>query len=227
MQSPFVVGVASIVPGLGFVLLNKIRWAFNAFVMVFGLFLAGLFVASEFWGELFAQFSILAWIGQIYYAVQTAKRERKRALGQLDSVRDVPLISIPSALSHGDKLAYRSAETIRAQLLPGEVLKDAVFALIQPSMGQHMLLGIASMLSMKQYHIGLTNKHLVLLELDLLAKPSNFTRIQIDSLEAITYNKGTLNDRFIITLAGKEVMNFQVGFWFRKHTENMYNLIEI
>lgn len=222
MQSPFVIGVASIVPGLGFILLAKYRSAVNSFFIVVGLFVAGLFIASGIWSDIFIEFSALIWIGQIVYAVQTANIQKKREAGEIISPREAtPLSPIPSNLSRGERLAFKIAETIRQQLQPGEILKDAVLAQIMPSMGQHVLWGAASMLSMKQYYLGTTNQGIVFLELDMFGKPFQINRVPAERIKSIEFKKDFLQDSLSIHLTDEKPLGFKVSYLLRKHTENM------
>ncbi|HEV8378809.1 MAG TPA: hypothetical protein VGP99_08155, partial [Tepidisphaeraceae bacterium] len=126
MSSPIVIGLASIIPGLGFALLGKLRWSANAFFLVVGLFAAGLFVPSQFWGELCLRLAVAAWIGQIYYAVRWTSTKAKQESGEIVAPRETGIISeAPAGSSRGERLAHKSAELIRQQLQPGEHLKDA------------------------------------------------------------------------------------------------------
>jgi uncharacterized membrane protein len=133
MQSPFAIGLASIVPGLGFLLLNKTRWAVNTFFLVIGLLIAGLFVPDGIWSNILLDVCGLVWFGQGYYAVQSARLKIKQDKGEVVAPRDVSPLSLPpSNLTRGEKLAFKVGETLRQQLLPGEFLKDAVLALVMP-----------------------------------------------------------------------------------------------
>lgn len=223
MQSPFVVGLLSIIPGLGFFVLGQPKRGLGAIGIMFGLFVFALFVPSEFLGKMSFQFFILAWIGQIYYAVQTANLLKKQQSGETIVPREVmPIAPAPHGLSANEKMAYKARETVRQQLNVGEHLIDAVVAQTLPSVGAHVLIGAAAAFGTKMYYVGLTEKSLVMIEQDFMGKPADVKRVPLSDIKSSEYKKQWLLDSLILDFGKKKTVKLQVSYRLRPQTQAIF-----
>ena len=86
MQSPYVVGFLSIIPGLGFFVLGQYRKGLITISIIVGLILVALFVPSRLIAQLSFEFAILTWVGQIIYSAQSAKVFIKLESGEIAKI---------------------------------------------------------------------------------------------------------------------------------------------
>lgn len=223
MQSPFVVGLLSVIPGLGFFVLGQPKRGFGAIGIIIGLFIFGLFVPSQFFSQLSFQFFILAWVGQIYYAVQTAKLIKRQEAGEVVAPREMPLIApAPDNLSANEKIAYKMREIVRHQLNIGEHLVGAIMAQTMPSMGSHLLIGAAAGFTMRMYYVGLTENTLIMIEQDFLGKPADLKRIPLTNIKSSKFDKGWLTDSLVLDFGEKKPMELRVTFRLREQTQLIF-----
>ena len=223
MQSPFAIGVLSIVPGLGFFVLGQSKRGIGTIGIIIGLFTFGLFIPSEFLSQLGFQLFFIAWISQIYYAVQTANLLKKQKSGEVVAPRETTSITpAPHGLSANEKLAYKMRETVRQQLNAGEHLIDAVVAQILPSMGAHILIGAAAAFSTKAYYVGLTEKTLIMIEQDFMGKPADVKRVSLSDLKSSEYKKGLLTDSLVLDFGQKKSMKLRITVRLRTQAQAIF-----
>ena len=110
MNSVLTIGVASIMPGLGFWLLGQRQRAVIIGLVVLSLFVVFLIVPSRLTWLVF----LGAWVSQIYYAIDTAQLSRKLAQGGLE------VIGRPSGVTKKDRGQARIRKIIQAQLFPSD-----------------------------------------------------------------------------------------------------------
>ncbi len=227
MQSPFTIGVLSIIPGLGFFVLGQLKRGVGIIGTLIGLFTFSLFIPSEFLSELSFQLFLITWIGQIYYAVQTAKLLKKQKSGEIIAPRETrPIAPAPHGSSANEKLAHKVRETVRQQLDIGEHLIDAVFAQVLPSMGAHILVGAAATFSTKSYYVGLTEKTLIMLEQDFMGKPINVKRISLSDLKSSEYKKGLLTDSLELGFGNKKSMKLRITVRLRTQVQTIFTNLQ-
>ena len=223
MQSPFVVGVLSIIPGLGFFVLGQPKRGISAIGIIVGLFIFGLFVPSELLSQISLQLFVVAWIGEIYYAVQTANLLKKQQSGETVVPHEVtPIAPAPHGLSANEKLAYKVRETVRQQLNVGEHLVDAIAAQTLPSAGAHILIGAAAAFATKAYYVGLTEKSLVMIEQDFTGKPADVKRIPLSDIKSSEYKKQRLLDSLILDFGKKKTVKLNVSYRLRPQTQAIF-----
>ena len=212
MQSPFVVGLLSIIPGLGFFVLGQPKRGIGIIGIVGGLFLLANFFSIDFFSDL----SIIAWIGQIYYAVQTANLLKRQKSGEVVIPRETtPIPPPPHGLSANERMAHKMRETVRQQLNLGEHLTDAVVAQTMPSIG-------STVFSVRMYYVGLTEKALVIIEQDFMGKPADVKRIPLSEIKSSEYKKGLLTDSLVLDFGNKKSMRLQVTIRLRTQTQTIF-----
>lgn len=223
MQSPFAVGVLSIIPGLGFFVLGQPKRGFGVIGIIVGLFIFGLFVPNKLLSQISLQLFFLAWIGQIYYAVQTANLIKKQESGEIVAPREAtPIAPAPQGLSANEKLAYKMREIVRQQLNPGEHLVGAILAQTMPSMGAHILIGAVAAFSMRAYYIGLTENALIMIEQDFMGKPADVKRISLTDIKSSKLKKGWLTDSLVLGFGKKKSMELRITFRLREQTQVIF-----
>ena len=128
-KSPIIIGIASILPGLGFWILGKKRLAVTAAVVVIGSYVIYVIAPWEFVYALSCNIAIIGWFLQIVYAVYEARTISKVESGKMEAARPSERkIEIPLDIPAREKLPYKAKEIIREQLDPGEIIQDAVMA---------------------------------------------------------------------------------------------------
>lgn len=100
IQSPIVVGIASLIPGLGFWLLGQRNRAIVTVTVVVGLGVLSILFREQPVSVLMAGTSGLAWLAQIIFSVQVATGLYHRSLGKTAPPREVNtrLFRRPSSL---------------------------------------------------------------------------------------------------------------------------------
>jgi hypothetical protein len=219
MQSPLIIGFLSIIPGLGFFVLGQPRRGFSVIGIILGLMIVLLFIPVIFLIQLSLYTLIVVWVGQIYYAVQTANVYKRQKSGDLIAPREImPIGSLPSDLSANERLAYKTNEIVRQQLNPGERLVTSIFAKTTPTYGSHMLLGIYSFFTIKYFHVGLTENSLLLIEQDFFGKPMDIKRISKTTIKSCKFSKGLTIDQLKLEIVDKKPLNLTISFRLRKQT---------
>ncbi len=218
MRSPFVVGLLSIIPGLGFVALGQWRRALGSFGVVFGLFVAFLFVPEGFLVDLFFNFAIFSWFGQIFWALQTVRLQKRQAAGEVavpkESVNSSPL----PGLSFREQQLHKLNTKVLHQLNPGEQLAGSLVAQTMPSLGKLALLGAAAFFTMRQFDVGLTQTSLVMIEQDMMGKPAGVRYIPLHQIKLTKYKKGLLVDKLTLEGVEDKPTLFQINRVFRETT---------
>ena len=153
MKSPTIIGLASIVPGLGLWIVGRRRHAVLAALAVIGTGLVALFSPWETLSTVSCYAAFLIWVLQSYYAVSEARLAAQVASGQVEKARNSEDIEPPPLhLNRFDKLAHKARELIRQQVDPNEFVKVAV-----PAYSMSFWKGISSH---KGYYIGLLQNEL-------------------------------------------------------------------
>ncbi|HWQ46613.1 MAG TPA: hypothetical protein VN376_07085 [Longilinea sp.] len=202
-MSPFVAGLASIIPGLGLFLLKK-RWGgLLAFGLVAAAAIGFYFAQTRFAAQLFFDAFFFIWLVQAIIAISFARNQQRLAKGEMQAPRQVSSsIPVPSNLSRKEKQAYKVRETVKQQLTPDERLYIVLSVIEQPPASAHII--GSPVLQTHQYTIGLTDNNLVRLEYDMWGKLEGVSRIPISSIQTLKLT-GLSAMRFLeITIDGKK-----------------------
>lgn len=226
MQSPFLIGLLSIIPGLGFFVLGKPRRGLGVLGILFVLLILFLFTSGNFITQLSFQFAILVYIGQIYLAAQSARMIKRQQAGELTMPREKTKIEPPPGLSLKERGNYKMRETVRQQLNPGEELLEAVVAQSKFPTGSFVLFGPIAMLSMQQYYVGLTEDTLVMIEQDTFGKHVDIKRLPLADIKSSKFNKRMLYDDIVLDFGDKNVLKLQVTSGLRTQTQAMFEKLQ-
>jgi hypothetical protein len=219
-KSPLIIGIASILPGLGFWILGKKRLAVTAAVVVIGAYVIYAFAPWEFVYAFSCNIAIIGWFLQIVYAVYEARTISKVESGKMEAARPSERkIEIPSDIPAREKLPYKAKEIIREQLDPGEMIQDAVLAYTMSALG-----GASSM---DQYYLGLLSDQIILVGTDLFGKPVSVKRIPFFKIENAKFKKGLINDQIILSVVGEKKTRLNVHRVQRSHTERFREALMI
>lgn len=226
MQSPFMIGLLSIVPGLGFFVLGKPRRGFGVIGILFTLLFIFLYTRGDFITQVSFSLFFLVWIGQIILAAQSARLLKRQKAGELTQPREKTKIELPPGLSLKERGAYRIRETVRQQLNPNENLHEAVFAQSGGSVGTYVLYGALTALKMSQYYVGLTDDSLIMIEQDKFGKHADIKRIPLADIKSSKYKKRLLTDDLTLDFGDKNLLKLQITSGFRKQTLAMYEKLQ-
>ncbi|MBT3316273.1 MAG: hypothetical protein HN390_16860 [Anaerolineae bacterium] len=209
-QSPLVIGLISLFPGLGYLLLKKWRKA----IITWGLLL--LFVILFFlspvespFQKISAQLFFIVWIGQIIFSVNLARFPEK-ALGVYTSPAkkiNLAKIKIPANTPLRKRGLYKSKEILATQLEKNEYLQAMLPGLDKAMMG----------IGAHQYLLGITHKYLMFLDMGFSGTPKTIEKIPFSKIESITYTKRIMMDKISIKIREKKnLSDFYISFFFRE-----------
>lgn len=212
MKSPLVVGLASIVPGMGLLIVGKHKHA----IVSAALFSGTMFVFLLSTGEVLRTLSyfavILIWFMQGSYAIAEARVAGAIAAGEAERARKgKPIPSAPSNLNHIEKELFKAGEIIKQQLKQGEAVKVAV-----PAFSVSLLRGTSA-----SSHIGLLKKGLIIVSNDFWGKPASVRRFPADRKGKVKFKTGLLQDRLEFAVEGKKPIKLQVPRSFRSYSEKI------
>jgi hypothetical protein len=210
-MNPWIVALASLVPGLGFAIQAKMREAVLSFALVAGLFVVYFLAPWEIIYQVSCGLIFMAWIGQGYFAFNTARREIRVESRESQKPRQgLPLASPPPHLPRAKRISFRARQVSEQQLRPEEEVKAAVFGTAQPKLRSHVLLGAAAALTMKQYYVALTDTNVVFIQLDMWGKPAKITRQERTDVRSASFKKGFLSDNLILQLSEGKALKLQL-----------------
>lgn len=226
MQSPFLIGLLSIIPGLGFFVLGKPRRGFWVIGILATLLFIFLFIPGEFITQLSFQFILLVWIGQIVLAAQSARLQKRQQAGEVTQPREKEKIVPPPGLSLKERGDYKIRETVRRQLKPGENLLEAVFVQSGGGVGTYALYGALSALKMRQYYVGLTDESIIMIEQDNFGNHIDIKRIPLSDIKSIKLNKRIFYDDLMLDLGEKNHLKLQITSGLRRLTMSFFDRLQ-
>jgi len=161
-MSPFIIGFASIIPGLGLFLLNKKKIGVTIFLtFIFFLFMQILIHQSK--GNTTINMGLgTLWLGQLIYAVKAAISIEESPADYLAPVNQIPIPIPPAELTDVEKKKYRFTAWLTGQLHPGEELLATLEVMPKKTYFDRTTEIFAP--SMNNYWIGLTKSDLIFIE---------------------------------------------------------------
>ena len=150
-------------------------------------------------------FFVVFWAVQIIFAVRTAQLEKSQGEENSLAPKESDEILIPNELSRKEKYLFKIRETLKLQLDIGENLIESLFATLE---------------KYRQYYLGLTNKHLVIIELDFLAKPLDVKKNPLSDLEKVLYNSGLLFEEITFHQTNGKLIKFQIFHQYKEQAKN-------
>jgi hypothetical protein len=188
MRSPYLIGFLSILPGLGLLVLRRIKASLLVwFAEALGawIFLAS---SSNVLAGLGVTIVIATWVIQLHYAIQTAKQQERR--------QEAQEVSLP---------LYGEGQ------LPQEALQVSADGIVQPQLrpDEHLLASAVGMrphpggLGTQQYAIGVTLDDLVIIRLRPWGIPVAMERIPLKKVSGWHLEKGSLTDEIELQVRGE------------------------
>ena len=219
---PFVI-VAALLPSLGFVLLKQPRRALVTAVMMLVPLGLSYFPAVGWLAAFSGNAALWVWLAEIYFWGSTAQLYGKRSRPGFEAARARTPITLPPDLATDfDRTIYRIQETIRQQLRPGENLLAFVAGAYQDAwMGTETMLVFPG----RQCYAGLTDTHVVFIEIDLLGVPVVVERLPRQRIERAELKAGVYAYRLQLYRGQKRPTELRVGYALRGECENFYNLV--
>ena len=211
-QSQLIIGVASLVPGLGYLLLKKWKNALITWGLLLLFALAFFFSPPEStFQQISAQLFFIVWIGQIVLAINSLK-PKKIELGNYLSIAKpyYTKVKIPTNTPLRKRGYYKSKEILSAQLEKNETLQAMVPALDRALMG----------FGTHQYLLGITHRHFLFVDMGFSGQPKTIGRIPFSQLKNSSYHKSILMDKISIKVQESEkVYKFYISFSFREEIQ--------
>jgi hypothetical protein len=199
MRNPWVVALASFIPGLGFAIQSKMKEAAISFLLVVAMLFLYLLAPWEVVYQTSCGLLAFVWIAQGYLAFEAGRRALRLESGAtLQARQEVPLPRPPTDLPRSKRLSFRARCAVEQQIQPGEHVEAAVFATSQAGLGSHALLGGTAALAMKQYYVALTEADLVFIQLDLWGKPAEVTRRPRGQVNSAVFTTGLMTDTLTV-----------------------------
>ena len=213
MTHPIIVGLISIIPGLGFLLFRRYRQAVFIFVLIVGLLLISVFSPWQGLSELLFLLALVFWIMQISMAVRMTQAIKSNNNEYISaSIENVEEIQIPPDLSRKEKGIFKIRETLRQQLGSGEKFVEG----IQATKGTYG----------GQYYLGLSDKNLIIVELDLFSKPLYVKRIALSDVEKVRRKKGVISDTLVFSLRNAKPIKFEIPYLYKDYIYTIVREIE-
>jgi hypothetical protein len=210
MYPPIFYGLASIIPGLGHLLLGLPRRAMNAIFVVSLPAIAYMVVTRQNDKYLLLFLLVVAWILQMIGAYDTAK-----AYNEIS--RENPMFGKQGELIRS---ALVTKKVISQLIKTDEVIDAAIY-------GMHMVArrsGITIQFPMGLRYLALTKDNVIVVDINILGKPSKIRRIPRKAVKHTRYRKGLLSDQLLIEVAEDASVNLRVGSYFRDEAEKFTKL---
>lgn len=195
LQSPLVVSLASVVPGLGFLLLGKWKQALWVWLALLGLFALYNFSAvGSFWEALGLRFFFFVWFGQGFLAFQESRTTQALETGQLKAPKEITEYDAitPANLPRHRRVLFKIQKYVQAQCDLGEQVQATLIGLTNTTYG----------LGTRQFAVGFTAKDLVVLDMGPYGKPIAVEKYPLDQTR-LKYKKGFLQDKVQFELPGQ------------------------
>ncbi|MBT3337878.1 MAG: hypothetical protein HN855_17165 [Anaerolineae bacterium] len=219
-QSPLIIGLTSLIPGLGYLLLKK--WK-NA-IVTWGLLLlfAKMFFLSPVEGlfqQISAQLFFMVWIGQIIFSVNLARPPKEALDAHISPAKKInpAKIKIPARTPFRKRGLYKAKEIFAAQLEKNEYLQTMLPGLDKAMMG----------IGAHQYLLGITHRYLIFLDMGFSGRPKTIEKIPFSKIENITYTKRIMMDKIAIEIKEKKKnYNFYISFSFREEVREFVEKLD-
>jgi len=217
VNHPVVIGIASLVPGLGYLILGELRKAVYVWLGMLTCALVYFFSPFEFLWDLAAIAFLGIWFVQLVWASREAGLMRRIATGQAAPARETQAAAPPSGLSRKERHAFELREMVKAQVGLGENVGPVVSVMDRSQ---------ASIYT-GSYALGVVDSGLVIVEMSMSNKPKSVERIGRERISRVEFKKGALTDRLRIRVSDrKRPIQFFAQRTFREHTQAVASALE-
>ena len=215
MNSPILVSIASIIPGLGLLLLGERRQAIFTAILVIGLLFVTLISPWKTISLVSVNLLFLFWLFQGANACYDARLQKLIKKGSIQPAKsDTHFPPYPSGMSRTERGIFRAKRIIRHQLTSSEYVKEAVFA-DQTSFFR----GICQS---QHFYVGLSKNALIIVIRSFWGKPMGLVEIKFDHVEDIKVKYGLVYDYLNLSLTeNRNGYKFRISRRLRKHTNKL------
>jgi len=231
MKKPWMIGLLSIIPGLGLVVLGEFLKGLGVFILTCLAFMC-LFVPWEIFVGIGLALGLILWGVQLWYAVVVAQRLYRAEAGLGLPVRQVEAAPIPPGASLEELRHQKIRDTVMGLLAPDEHLNVAVngstgvrafslFDIIFALLGGTALSGE----KVRQLYLGITDNELVLIETDAFGKPSRLQRIAFNEVSILKFKEHMLSDELTIDIGEGKPLQLAVGRPLRQATRQLVAML--
>ncbi len=212
MKKPWVIGLLSVVPGLGLIALGQVVAGLGVMAgMSLLIFLSLITTSADLSAWLFS-FALILWMLQLGYAmlaarVAAAPRESPERIARREAKR---------TQREGTAIQRSARETLTPLLLPGQHLRIALAGSktgVDPRLLGEIFLAILLAVGGGAYTggpsdppttcIGITEDELVFTTTRRLPKPSNLRRVPLSAVAAVELKKGRWGFDKLVVRTGK------------------------
>jgi hypothetical protein len=213
MNHPLLIGFASIIPGLGFVILNRYRSAALMFSLVVGFLLLSGFSRDQYLNGMFFALALGFWIMQFSTSVRVAKtvNSKDKNYSTVD-LQEFKKVQAPSELTRREKLHFKIRETLQQQVKEDE-------ALIECISGTRGKFGGA-------YYLGLSNKHFLISELDMFSNPLYTMQVDFSAIEDVQNKGRVIENILVVRIRGEKVKKFEIPNLFKDQLSSIVKILE-
>jgi hypothetical protein len=224
MKKSWAIGLLSIFPGLGFMVLGKIRQGYIvAIITVSSVILGFLTLPLENLSITLFTLALIAWVSQGYYAILLSQSQARSKAGLDLPVRQVSIAPPAQDASLGEKHLHKARQTVMELLQSNETLKIA----IEGRTGTTSLIRLLLMgpsLNIRVVYLGITEQHLIFVNMDRLGKPSVLQRIPFSQVAWAKSKEGLLSDWIDIQVGETNPLKIEVP---RSSRETTHQLLAI
>jgi hypothetical protein len=227
MKNPWVIGLLSIVPGLGLVVLGEIQKGLGAFVLAL-LGLVGTVAPWEILQGIGLAFFTIVWFYQGYYAFVVAQRLARAEAGLALPERQLAIAPLSPGASSEEKALHDARQTVAQILRPDEHVRVALRGATLESLSiRHIiwiLLGNPYSRERDTY-LGITDQDLVLVSTDPFGKPSGLRRIPLNQVSLQGSKESRFRDEVIIGTGEGEPLRLVIGSHMRQGTRQLVEML--
>jgi len=224
------IGLLSIIPGLGLVVIGEFLKGLGVFIITFLAFMC-LFVPWDIFVGIGLALGLILWGVQLWYAVSVAQRLSRAEAGLALPVRQVEAASLPPGASFEEKSQQKIRDTVMGLLAPDERLNVALYGttgvrtftlvdLILALLGGTPLSGE----KVRQCYLGITDNELILIETDAFGKPFNIQRIAFNKVLILKFREHMLSDELAIDIGEEKPLQLAVGRPLRQSTRQLVSM---
>jgi hypothetical protein len=247
MKKPWAIGLISVIPGLGLVVLGETKKGVAAFAITAALFLAfylGVFVNdNSALATLGFVLFPMAWVLQWIYAVVLAQRHSRQQAGSALAERPVSIAPPPPGASAAQKGLHKATVKVLKLLPEGEQLKLALDGVTGtfPTTADHIdlvnsILNLVGLIlrwpgaglgppsrisDIRTVYVGLTPHNLVLVKTDALGGPSELKRIPLSQVSLVKAAEGRLADDVILEIGEVKPLHVRIRKAYRGATRGL------
>jgi hypothetical protein len=230
MRSPWVIGILSVVPGLGLLILGRVipGLAAIAFMAVAGI-LASLAPSGTI-SQVVLAVAFIVWVVQGYYAVVIAQRTARSEAGDSLAEREVSIAPPPQGASLAERRAYEARKAVLQLLPPGQQLRVAIHGSTDTTPIALALLDLATGApsqgqEIRQLYVAVTDHDLILVKIDPFGKPSHLQRIPLAQVKLSEFKQGMLSDVLAFDIGAAQPLSIGVARMMRQWTQELANLL--